>query len=146
MPQYNNSVICNCSFPGGVCHVTKIFLKGQNLPGVLPPSLAKLPYINTIDLTRNYLSGTIPREWASTQLEYLSVVVNRLSGPIPGYLGNLKTLVYMSLENNMFNGTVPAELGKLVNLENLILSVNNLTGQLPVELNNLTKLTELAVG
>ena len=24
MPQYNNSVICNCSFPGGVCHVTKM--------------------------------------------------------------------------------------------------------------------------
>ncbi|CDO96888.1 unnamed protein product [Coffea canephora] len=158
MPLYNNSVICNCSFPGGVCHVTKIFrfqslscylilchrfLKGQNLQGVLPPSLAKLPYLNTIDLTRNYLSGTIPLEWASTQLEYLSVIVNRLSGPIPGYLGNLKTLVYMSLENNMFNGTVPAELGKLVNLENLILNANNLTGQLPKELNNLTKLTEL---
>ncbi|KAL3522576.1 hypothetical protein ACH5RR_015410 [Cinchona calisaya] len=143
MPLYNNSIICNCSFPGGVCHVEKLFLKGQDLQGVLPPSLAKLPYIKTIDLTRNYLSGTIPPEWASTKLEYLSVIVNQLSGPIPGYLGNLKTLVYMSLENNMFNGIVPAELGKLVNLENLILSVNNLTGQLPMELNNLTKLTEL---
>ncbi|XP_073149838.1 probable LRR receptor-like serine/threonine-protein kinase At1g07650 isoform X2 [Henckelia pumila] len=142
-PWYNNSVICDCSFPDGACHVQKIFLKGQDLDGVLPPSLAKLPYINTIDLTRNYLSGTIPPEWASTKLEYLSVIVNRLSGPIPKYLGNITTLVYMSLESNQFNGTVPAELGKLINLENLILSDNNLTGELPKELNNLMNLTEL---
>ncbi|KAL2524296.1 putative LRR receptor-like serine/threonine-protein kinase [Abeliophyllum distichum] len=143
MPWYNNSVICNCSFPGSVCHVKSIFLKGQDLAGVLPPSLLKLPYLKTIDLTRNYLSGTIPKEWESTKLEYMSLIVNRLSGPIPKYLGNITTLVYMSLESNMFNGKIPAELGKLVNLENLILSDNNLIGELPIELNNLKKLTEL---
>ncbi|XP_073061339.1 probable LRR receptor-like serine/threonine-protein kinase At1g07650 isoform X1 [Primulina eburnea] len=143
MPSYNNTVICNCSYPDGACHVQNIFLKGQDLAGVLPPSLAKLPYLKTIDLTRNYLSGTIPPEWASTKLEYMSVIVNRLSGPIPKYLGNITTLVYMSLESNRFNGTVPAELGKLINLANLILSDNNLTGELPKELNNLKNLTEL---
>ncbi|KAL2473712.1 putative leucine-rich repeat receptor-like serine/threonine-protein kinase [Forsythia ovata] len=143
MPLYNNSVICNCSFPGSVCHVQSIFLKGQDLAGVLPPSLPKLPYLKTVDLTRNYLSGTIPKEWESTKLEYMSLIVNRLSGPIPKYLGNFTTLVYMSLESNMFNGKIPAELGKLVNLENLILSDNNLIGELPIELNNLKKLTEL---
>ncbi|KAL0305578.1 UNVERIFIED_CONTAM: putative LRR receptor-like serine/threonine-protein kinase, partial [Sesamum radiatum] len=74
------------------------------------------------DLTRNYLSGTIPPEWAVTKLEY------------------------MGLESNLFNGMVPAELGKLTNLVNLILSANNLTGELPMELNNLKKLTELAAG
>ncbi|KAL3643562.1 hypothetical protein CASFOL_014377 [Castilleja foliolosa] len=142
-PLYNNSVICNCSYPNAVCHVEKIFLKGQDLAGVLPPSLAKLPHIKTIDLTRNYLSGTIPPEWASTKLEYLSVTVNRLSGPIPRYLGNITTLVYLSLETNMFTGTVPAELGKLTNLVNLILSTNNLTNKLPTELKNLKQLNEL---
>ncbi|KAL3647161.1 hypothetical protein CASFOL_008129 [Castilleja foliolosa] len=95
------------------------FLKGQDLAGVLPPSLAKLPHIKTIDLTRNYPSGTIHPEWASTKLEYLS------------------------LETNMFTGSVPAELGKLTNLVNLILSTNNLTNKLPIELKNLKKLNEL---
>ncbi|KAL3643564.1 hypothetical protein CASFOL_014379 [Castilleja foliolosa] len=142
-PLYNNSVICNCSYPNAICHVEKIFLKGQDLAGVLPPSLAKLPHIKTIDLTRNYFSGTIPPEWASTKLEYLSVTVNRLSGPIPRYLGNITTLVYLSLETNMFTGAVPAELGKLTNLVNLILSTNNLTNKLPIELKNLKKLNEL---
>ncbi|CAL5345220.1 unnamed protein product [Camellia sinensis] len=140
-PTYNNTVNCTCS--SGVCHITAIFLKGQDLSGVLPRSLAKLPYLKTVDFTRNYLNGTIPPEWASIKLEYLSVTVNRLSGPIPNYLGNITSLIYMSLENNMFYGTVPAELGNLVNLKNLILSANNLIGELPKELNNLTNLTEL---
>ncbi|KAL9146168.1 hypothetical protein ABFS82_13G092200 [Erythranthe guttata] len=143
MPWYNNSVICNCEYPDKVCHVESIFLKGQDLAGVLPRSLGKLPYLKKIDLTRNYLNGTIPREWASTKLEYMSVIVNRLSGPIPKYLGNFTTLVYMSLESNFFSGAVPAELGNLTNLNNLILSANNLTDELPMELNNLKNLTEL---
>lgn len=143
-PLYNNSVICsNCSFLGGVCHIESIFLKGQDLAGILPPSLTKLPFIKNIDLTRNYLRGTIPPEWESTKLEYLSVTVNRLSGPIPKYLGSITTLRYMSLEHNLFSGSVPAELGKLVNLENLILNANYLTGQLPLELYKLSKLREL---
>ncbi|XP_059668159.1 probable leucine-rich repeat receptor-like serine/threonine-protein kinase At3g14840 isoform X2 [Cornus florida] len=142
---HNNTLNCNCSFPNGVCHVISIFLKGQDLAGVLPPSLVKLPYIKTIDFTRNYLSGTIPQEWASTKLEYMSLTINRLSGPIPPYLGNITTLVYLSLEINQFSGTVPAELGKLPNLVNLILNDNNLTGELPMELSNLTKLTELEI-
>ncbi|KAJ0836764.1 putative leucine-rich repeat domain superfamily [Helianthus annuus] len=62
---YNNTVMCNCSYPG--MFVTSLqcmlILEGQDLDGVLPPSLAKLPYIKTIDLGRNYLKGTIPPEW-----------------------------------------------------------------------------------
>ncbi|VVA29379.1 Hypothetical predicted protein [Prunus dulcis] len=145
LPLYNNTLICNCSYPDDFCHVVSIFLKGQDLAGVVPPSAAKLPYLTRVDFTRNYLTGTIPREWASTKLEYLSITVNNLSGPIPGYLGNISTLIYMSLENNNFSGTVPPELGKLVNLNNLILSANNLTGELPLALTNLTKLTELRI-
>lgn len=143
MPAYNKAVLCNCSYPGAVCHIETIALRGQDLNGVLPPSLVKLPYIKTIDLVRNYLHGTIPREWASTKLEYMVVNVNHLSGPIPKYLGNITTLRVMSLENNLFNGSVPAELGKLINLTNLILNANYFTGQLPLELTNLTKLVEL---
>ncbi|GJX37029.1 probable LRR receptor-like serine/threonine-protein kinase isoform X1 [Tanacetum coccineum] len=152
MPSFKNILECNCSYPGGVCHVVSLVLKGQDLDGVLPPSLAKLPHIKKIDLTRNYLNGTIPRAWASTKLEYLSVTVNRLSGRIPPYLGNITSLIYvyvltvlLSLESNMFSGTIPAELGKLENLVNLTLHANYLSGELPVELNNLTNLAELRI-
>ncbi|XP_059435594.1 probable LRR receptor-like serine/threonine-protein kinase At1g07650 [Corylus avellana] len=146
-PLYDNSLICNCSIAAGVrvCNVAQLFLKGQDLDGVVPPSLVKLPYLKKIDLNRNYLTGTIPPEWASTKLEYLVIPANKLSGPIPSYLGNITTLIYMSLEGNLFSGSVPLELGNLVNLEYLILSANNLTGELPIALTNLSKLTELRI-
>ncbi|XP_031120521.1 probable LRR receptor-like serine/threonine-protein kinase At1g07650 isoform X2 [Ipomoea triloba] len=138
-PLYTNILTCDCTFPDGICHVQSINLKGQDLQGVLPPALVKLPFLKIIDLTRNYLSGTIPPGWASMKLELICVNVNRLSGPIPKYLGNITSLVYLNLENNMFKGSVPPELGKLVNLQNL---ANYLTGELPKELNALTKLKE----
>ncbi|KAL9367368.1 hypothetical protein Peur_038567 [Populus x canadensis] len=142
-PMFDNKVVCDCSFPGGVCHIVAIFLKGQDLAGSLPKSIVKLPYLKNLDLWANYLSGTIPQEWASTKLEILSVAVNHLTGPIPSYLGRITTLRYLNLQNNMFSGTVPPELGNLTNLENITLSANNLTGELPLALANLTKLKEL---
>ncbi|KAK7837908.1 putative lrr receptor-like serine/threonine-protein kinase [Quercus suber] len=41
------------------------YLKEQSLPGTLPPELVNLPYLEHIDLTRNYLNGTIPPKWGS---------------------------------------------------------------------------------
>ncbi|KAH9618208.1 hypothetical protein KSS87_010874 [Heliosperma pusillum] len=140
-PNYVNQVNCTCI--QGSWHLFNISLKGQNLDGILPKSLKKLAYLNTIDLSRNLLSGTIPEEWAAIKLGYLSVMINRLSGHIPQYIGNITSLTYLSIESNSFSGTVPAELGKLVGLQNLILSDNNLTGYLPLQLKKLTNLTEL---
>ncbi|XP_021599237.1 probable LRR receptor-like serine/threonine-protein kinase At1g07650 [Manihot esculenta] len=145
MPQYNNTILCNCTGLDGVCHVVRIILKGQDLDGVLPPSIAKLPFFKELDLTRNYLSGNIPREWVSTKLEILSISVNRLTGQIPSYMGGMTSLKYLNLENNMFYGPVPAELGNLVDLESLILSANNLSGSLPQNLTMITNLTDFRI-
>ncbi|KAM4101017.1 hypothetical protein ACJW30_05G111900 [Castanea mollissima] len=143
---YNNTLICDCNLTNdGVCHVVQIFLRVQGLAGILPPALAKLPHLKIIDLNANYLSGNIPQEWASMQLEYLSISTNNLSGPIPTYLGKITSLKILSIESNQFSGIVPLELGNLVNLEYLILSANNLTGELPVTLTNLNKLTEFRI-
>nr|XP_011460365.1 PREDICTED: probable LRR receptor-like serine/threonine-protein kinase At1g07650 isoform X1 [Fragaria vesca subsp. vesca] len=144
--QYNNTLVCNCSFSGNICHIQSIYLMGQDLDGVLPASLAKLPYLKQVNLGQNDLNGLIPREWASTKLEFLVLSVNNLSGPIPGYLGNITTLRALALEGNLFSGPVPSDLGKLINMESLYLRVNNLTGELPVALTNLTKLKELQIG
>ncbi|KAG9152778.1 hypothetical protein Leryth_021765, partial [Lithospermum erythrorhizon] len=116
-PTFINQVDCNCT--ANECHVSDIILRGQNLSGVLPPSLAKLPYIRRINLGGNYLNGMIPPQWASTNLYYLLVGDNCLSGSIPGYLGEIKTLTILAVGGNMFSGDVPATLGNLVNLEYL---------------------------
>ncbi|KAK9696870.1 hypothetical protein RND81_08G002600 [Saponaria officinalis] len=139
-----NNVECDCQFENNTCHVVSITLKGYNLPGVLPPELVKLPYLQKIDFAYNYLSGGIPAEWASMQLESISLLVNRLSGEVPKMLGNITTLNYLNLEANQFSGIVPDELGKLVNLKYLILSSNKLAGMLPVSLARLN-LTEFRI-
>ncbi|KAM2043165.1 hypothetical protein ACFX1R_038369 [Malus domestica] len=144
--EYNNTLVCNCSFSGNVCHIQSIFLTGQDLDGVLPPALLKLPYLKQVNLARNYLSGSIPSEWNSTKLELLVLSVNNLSGPIPGYLGSITTLHSLALESNLFSGTLPPELGNLVNLELLYLRANNLTGELPSALTKMTKLRVLQIG
>uniref|UniRef100_A0A6N2KNV1 non-specific serine/threonine protein kinase n=2 Tax=Salix viminalis TaxID=40686 RepID=A0A6N2KNV1_SALVM len=135
-----NKVVCDCSFPGGVCHVVGIYLMKQDLDGILPKAIQKLPHLKVLYLWANYLSGNIPPEWADTKLELLYLSMNRLTGKIPSYLGKITTLRSLSIANNMFSGTVPPELGDLVNLENLFLSANNLSGELPLALANLTRL------
>ncbi|KNA07153.1 hypothetical protein SOVF_174470, partial [Spinacia oleracea] len=45
--------------------------RGQNLTGILPRSLRELPYLKRIDLSRNVLTGTIPRGWADAKLEFV---------------------------------------------------------------------------
>ncbi|KAJ6886151.1 LRR receptor-like serine/threonine-protein kinase [Populus alba x Populus x berolinensis] len=132
-PKANSTVVCNCTLnKDGYCHITSLFLKTLNFPGKLPSEMAKLTYLENLDLTRNYISGNIPEEWASMKhLTYLSLTSNRLSGNIPGYLGSFRSLTYLSLEANQFSGTIPSQLGDLVNLTDLILSSNQLEGTLP---------------
>ncbi|XP_075496889.1 putative LRR receptor-like serine/threonine-protein kinase RFK1 isoform X3 [Primulina tabacum] len=139
-------VDCDCSFANNtVCHVVRIVIKSFNLPGALPPSILKLPYLQDVDFAYNLLTGTIPKEWALTRLNFISVLVNRLSGEIPKLLGNITSLTYLSLEANQFSGTIPSELGRLINLETLILSSNKLTGPLPMSFAGLTEVTDFRI-
>ncbi|KAK4491625.1 hypothetical protein RD792_002380 [Penstemon davidsonii] len=134
-------VECNCNYNNNtVCHVTRIVLKSYNLPGTLPRGIVRLP-----DFAYNLLSGTIPREWASTQLTSVSVLVNRLSGGIPRELANITSLTYLNLEGNHFSGLIPSDIGNLINLKTLILSSNQLTGQLPTSFSNLTNLNDFRI-
>ncbi|WVZ00671.1 hypothetical protein V8G54_026740 [Vigna mungo] len=114
-----NNVSCNCSIDT-FCHVI------------------------TIDLSLNYLIGTVPKEWAT--LKFLNTIVligNRLSGPFPEVLTQIPTLKALILESNNFYGNLPPELGDLPHLERLLLGSNNFTGEWPQTLSNLTTLKDV---
>ncbi|BAT93305.1 leucine-rich repeat receptor-like serine/threonine-protein [Vigna angularis] len=139
-----NYVRCNCSISiDGFCHVVSIRLKAQNLTGTLPPELTGLPYLEEIDLTRNYINGTIPVGWGSSKLRIISFLGNRLTGPIPKEIGNIITLESLVLEFNQFTGNITPDLGNLSHLQRLHLTSNNFTGELPETLAKLTSLREL---
>uniref|UniRef100_A0A6N2KQ24 non-specific serine/threonine protein kinase n=1 Tax=Salix viminalis TaxID=40686 RepID=A0A6N2KQ24_SALVM len=98
------------------------------------------------DLTRNYISGTIPPRLAQLpKLKILSLIVNRLTGPIPPEIGNIATLEELVLENNLLGGSLPPELGNLKSLERLLLSANNFTGTIPDTFGNLKSLTDFRI-
>ncbi|GLU18027.1 hypothetical protein SLE2022_343500 [Rubroshorea leprosula] len=140
--RFENSVNCSSGSPP---HVVSIVLKKQNLPGTLPPGLVRLPYLQNIDLSLNYLSSSIPAEWGSMQLVNISLVGNHLTGLIPKEIGNISTLRYFTVEFNQLSGPLPRELGDLTHIENLHLSSNNFTGELPTTFTWLTSMQHFRI-
>ncbi|KAG4213320.1 hypothetical protein ERO13_A01G048751v2 [Gossypium hirsutum] len=145
---YVNNVTCDCS--SSPCHIVRIVLKGQNLSGTLPPQVTRLPYLQEMqlyDLSRNYLSGSIPRQWGSMQqLVQISLLGNRLTGSIPEELANISNLTSLVLEHNNFSGNLPAALGNLPKIERFFLNSNNFIGELPETFARLTTLKEFRIG
>ncbi|RZC67494.1 hypothetical protein C5167_011183, partial [Papaver somniferum] len=133
---------CTCTFSGNtVCHVTGI----QSLPGMLPPELVKLPYLQVINLDRNYLNGSIPKAWGSMKLVNISLVGNRLSGPVPEEIGNITTLKELELDFNQLSEHLPEKLGDILGIKRILLSSNNFTGEVPQTFSRLTSLEDLEI-
>ncbi|XP_056173115.1 probable leucine-rich repeat receptor-like serine/threonine-protein kinase At3g14840 isoform X2 [Syzygium oleosum] len=144
--ETSNAVTCQNSTDvdnNTVSHVVSIVLKNQSLPGSLPPRLFRLPSLLNFDVTRNYLNGTIPKEWGFTKLVNISLLGNRLIGPIPKELGNISTLEKLVVEINQLSGPLPPELGNLPQLRILHLTSNNFTEELPQTFAKLMTLKEL---
>ncbi|XP_062169066.1 probable leucine-rich repeat receptor-like serine/threonine-protein kinase At3g14840 [Alnus glutinosa] len=149
-PPYNenNNITCSsgCSNGTDECHVIMISLKEQNLSGTLPPNLTGLPFLQQIDLTRNYLNGPIPPGWGSSpQLVGISLLGNRLTGSIPKELANITTLKSFTVEFNQLSGNLPPELGNMPSIERFLLSSNNFTGELPDSFAGLVNLTDFRI-
>ncbi|KAL5704120.1 hypothetical protein ACHQM5_022593 [Ranunculus cassubicifolius] len=141
---------------------------GNDLTGRIP-DFSALINLQILDLSFNYFSGAFP-DWVGnlTQLTSLGLGQNDFDeGPIPGNLGNLKSLtwLYMSGANlqgeiplsvfelhslqtldfssNKLSGDLPKAISKLKNLTKIELWINNFTGEIPKELAGLTYLSEI---
>lgn len=106
--------------------------------GIVPPALAALTALKTLDLAATGPWGTIPPELGRLRkLEYLDLSDSGrrgLWGELPTELGNLTELQVLNLAGNQFEGPIPPELGRLVNLKTLYLSGNSFRGCIPPEL------------
>ena len=142
--------------------VTGITLSGLN--GFLPPDIARLTELHTLDISRSRILGPIPQEITSLtnlvtldlgdrlfgstplalgSLKNLRTLSLSLSGPISPELGNLTELVILDLSNGRLSGPIPPEFGNLTELVTLNLGRNDLSGPIPPELGNLTELVTL---
>ncbi|EFH59155.1 leucine-rich repeat family protein [Arabidopsis lyrata subsp. lyrata] len=137
---FEDAVSCTCS--SVICHVNNRVLKAQDLQGSLPTDFSGLPFLQEIDLSRNFLNGSIPPEWASLPLVNISLLGNRITGPIPKEFGNLTNLRSFVLEYNQISGKLPPELGNLPNIQRLS---NNLSGEIPSTFSKLVTLTDFRI-
>ncbi|GKV45301.1 hypothetical protein SLEP1_g52406 [Rubroshorea leprosula] len=76
----------------------------------------------------------------------ISLLGNRLTGPIPKEIGNISTLTDLVVEFNQLSGALPPELGNLTSIKRLLLTSNNFSGELPATFARLTSLKDFRIG
>ncbi|CAH2050343.1 unnamed protein product [Thlaspi arvense] len=107
-------------------------LTGSISEGCVPVELGSLTQISYLDLSKNSLSGSIPRFWPNFQnLFHLNLSRNKFSQEIPFQIGNLFHLNKLDLSHNLLAREIPSDITKLQSLELLNLSHNNLFGVIP---------------
>ncbi|KAI3981033.1 hypothetical protein MKX01_036579, partial [Papaver californicum] len=145
-PTVLSSVTCDCTYnSSSVCHITHIQLKGLSLTGTLPEEFISLPFLQEIDLSRNYLNGTIPTSWSALPLTILSLLANSIRGSIPKEIGDIITLLELNFQDNQLGGPLPPDLSKLKSLRRLLLSGNNFMGILPPKFVDLKNMTDFRI-
>lgn len=102
-------------------------------------------FMTTLDLSVNKLVGGISVLCDAQLLNSIDLSKNLLSGRIPSCLSNLEELRSLNLADNSLEGEIPSSLGDLP-LRFLHLQKNNLQGKIPLALQNLTWLRRLDLG
>lgn len=92
-----------------------------------------------LDLAFNLLKE-FPEIWNLTNLEWLFLGNNNLSGKIPSNIGKLKNLKKLHLQKNNLSGNIPEEIYDLSKLESLTVENNKLTGKISPKIGNLKNL------
>ncbi len=94
--------------------VVGLSLASNNLRGRIHSSIGQLDRLATLDLDRNWISGSIPVELADlTLLRRVALSVNGLVGELPPELGTLDSLRTLKLSATTVSGRVPASFADL---------------------------------
>ncbi|KAL0315504.1 UNVERIFIED_CONTAM: Receptor kinase-like protein Xa21 [Sesamum radiatum] len=97
-----------------------------------------------VSCLRFWLKGVIPTEIGNlTNLYWLSLAENNLTGEFPDTIGNLRNLRRFRAYDNGIQGGIPSGLCNLEGLYELNLGKNKLSGELPSCLGNISSLREI---
>ncbi|KAK6144103.1 hypothetical protein DH2020_020923 [Rehmannia glutinosa] len=120
--------------------------------GSISNSIANLTSLKTLDLSRNDISGKIPREISNLcKMQTLDLSANKLTGEISDSFGNMSdcflgTLNFLNLRENQLSGHLTNQFGEFKSLQSLELSKNSLSGVIPNNIGNLSSLEYLSLG
>ncbi|KAG2694836.1 hypothetical protein I3760_08G162800 [Carya illinoinensis] len=105
-------------------------------------ALTNCSFLKKLHLGSCLFTGNLPVSVGalSKELYYFNILNNKVTGEIPGSIGNLSGLVRLNLWYNFLDGRIPATLGKLWQLQTLDLGRNRLLGAIPEDMGNMTNL------
>ncbi|KAL9424044.1 hypothetical protein AB3S75_036012 [Citrus x aurantiifolia] len=131
-----------CRLTGVACwnekenRIISLNLSSMQLSGQFPESLHLCHSLETLDLSDNSLSGSIPVDlckWLPYVVQ-LDLSNNHLSGPIPKQIVECKFLNKLILSNNKLSGSIPFEVSRLDRLKEFSVAGNDLSGTIPSDL------------
>ena len=113
--------------------ITDLFIAGGGLSGPIPPQIADLPYLQTMEFyNQPNLTGPIPPTITKLKtLKRLTISLTKIKGPVPDFLAKLENLESLDLSYNSFSGPIPCSLALLSKLTKLRLDRNKLMGPVP---------------
>ncbi|EOA36835.1 hypothetical protein CARUB_v10008631mg [Capsella rubella] len=138
----NSSASSICKLSGVSCwnekenRIISLQLQSMQLAGEIPESLKLCRSLQSLDLSGNDLSGSIPSQICSwlPYLVTLDLSGNKLGGSIPTQIVECKFLNALILSDNKLSGSIPSQLSRLDRLRRLSLAGNDLSGSIPSEL------------
>ncbi|XP_062116780.1 receptor-like protein EIX1 [Humulus lupulus] len=115
-------------------------LANNFINGSIPDSWCKLEFLLFLDVSKNKLSGEVPKCWGygDTQFSLINLSSNRLSGTIPSFSHCF--LRWLHLNNNSLSGELPQSLSNCTELELLDVGDNNLSGTIPYSIGEISSL------
>ncbi|KAK3442020.1 hypothetical protein EUGRSUZ_B02264 [Eucalyptus grandis] len=108
-------------------------------------SLTNCSRLRLLDISMNRFKGELPPSVSnfSSELEWLILGSNQISGKIPSGIERLKGITRLDMSKNVITGVIPENIGKLQALVEIDLSRNKISGAIPPSFGNISQLTRL---
>jgi Leucine-rich repeat (LRR) protein len=139
----NDGLAGNIAVLKQLTNLEALYLEDNYLSGDL--SDINWPNLKELDISGNYITGTIPAYLLGhPTLTVLDVNNNQFVGEFPSIQAFNEKLEYLAIHNNLVTGSLTDQLEFLNRLKHLDVSFNSLSGAMPDSLGQLTSLQYLA--
>mmetsp|Transcript_8982 Transcript_8982/g.13233 ORF Transcript_8982/g.13233 Transcript_8982/m.13233 type:complete len:621 (-) Transcript_8982:480-2342(-) len=134
-------------FPSAL-NLKHLDLSDNVFSGTVPPHFFGESNLEVLDLHGNlYIGGNLPQfSVEQSNLKFLALHINKMTGDIPPSIGNLRGLRHLDLSDNELTGELTEAMGDLRQLEYLFLGRNPFDeAPIPNFIRDLTNLVDLSL-